>query len=251
MLTWKGPIIAHWFNSRACTGHPKNHTMGLRELSKQFFNYFRLCVVMISLGILLQCPTILWVKNIFLIANQNLLWPNFMPFTQVLPPQRRDQCLFLLFASLGSCRFWWGLSSVRSSDISCFSYGFPCRLFIILMTLLWMLLNSLMSFLYCTAQKYPQHSRWGCPTAEQRGTIPSRAWLAMLGQAMVGHLGCQGTPDSRSTCHQQDPHVPFHGTALQHLIPQYIHTAMAALSQKKNPASVLVKLHNVGDCLIL
>lgn len=46
----------------------------------------------------------------------------------------------------------------------------------------------------------------------------------------------------------QDTQVPLHGAALQHLIPQLVHTSRVAPSQVQNLAISLVELHWVGYC---
>ncbi|KAJ7417988.1 cAMP and cAMP-inhibited cGMP 3',5'-cyclic phosphodiesterase 10A [Willisornis vidua] len=57
---------------------PKSHIMCLRALSKCFLISERLGAVTTFLESLLQCPTTLWLKNLFLIPNLNLPQLSFM-----------------------------------------------------------------------------------------------------------------------------------------------------------------------------
>lgn len=65
--------------------------MFLRVLSKHFLNSTWLGAVTSSLGSLCQCPTILSLKNLFLIPNLNIPCCSFMPFSQVLLPISREK----------------------------------------------------------------------------------------------------------------------------------------------------------------
>ncbi|KAJ7419742.1 hypothetical protein WISP_52371 [Willisornis vidua] len=49
----------------------------------------------------------------------------------------------------------------------------------------------------------------------------------------------------------QDPQVPFHSTAFQHLIPQSLRISRVASSQVQNLALSFVELHIAGDCQVL
>lgn len=92
-------------------------TMCLRVLSKSLLNSGSLGVMTTSLGSLFQCLTNLRVKNLFLIPSLDLPWHNFMLFLGPYhwSPERRDECLPLLFPSWGSCRPPGGVPSVSSS----------------------------------------------------------------------------------------------------------------------------------------
>ncbi|KAJ7414310.1 hypothetical protein WISP_85052 [Willisornis vidua] len=65
---------------------------------------------------------------------------------------------------------------------------------------------------------------------------------------MAGPPGCQGAADSYSLAINQDPQVPFHGTAFQPPVLQSVRTSRLAPSQVQNLALPLVELHMVGDC---
>lgn len=111
-------------------------------------------------------------------------------------------------------------------------------------------LQYLMSFLNCGAPNCFQQLRRGHPRAEQSWTIPSLPPLAMLGLVSPGQ-GCPPWGHHIQLSTDQDPQVPFHGAALQHLIPQPVHTSRVAPSQVHSPALSLDELHWVGDCLAL
>lgn len=48
--------------------------------------------------------------------------------------------------------------------------------------------------------------------------------------------------DLRTTGHQPDPQVPFHGAALQPLVPHSVHTDRVTPTLVQNPALALPKL---------
>lgn len=54
-----------------------NHTLCPRAVAKQFWSSHRLGAVTPSLGRLLQWPSTLWAKNLFLLSNLSLHWHSF------------------------------------------------------------------------------------------------------------------------------------------------------------------------------
>ncbi|RMC12967.1 hypothetical protein DUI87_10494 [Hirundo rustica rustica] len=70
-------------------------------------------------------------------------------------------------------------------------------------------------------------------------------------QDRVGPPGCQGTMTRVQLATDQDLQIPFHGTALQHLIPQSVRTSRVVPPQVQNLTLSLVDLHLVGDCSTL
>jgi len=113
-----------------------------------------------SLGSLFQCPSILSVKNLFLISSLNLLFGISKPFPGVesLSPETINQCMLFCSPLFGRCGCQWNLPSVSSMDCanqgtSADPYVFPSRPFFIFV-------NSV-PFLYCGAWNCTQCSRWG------------------------------------------------------------------------------------------
>lgn len=81
---------------------------------------------------------------------------------------------------------------------------------------------------------------------QSRGTVSSLVWLHPRTQLAL--LAYRALLTHAQPAIDQDPHVPFHGAALQSLVPQSIHISRFAPSQAQNPAPPLVKLHTVGSC---
>lgn len=69
MLSWKRPSRIMGSTSWPCSGHPKNHTTGLRAFFQCCLISDRLCAVTTCMGNLFQCSTSFCVKNFFLILN--------------------------------------------------------------------------------------------------------------------------------------------------------------------------------------
>lgn len=80
--------------------------MCLGAVSKHLLNSSKFGTVTTSLGCLLQCPTTLPVKNLFLISSVDLSCRSLKPFPQVLlliTREKRSATAYLL-PSGGSCR---------------------------------------------------------------------------------------------------------------------------------------------------
>ena len=92
----------------------------------------------------------------------------------------------------------------------------------------------------------PAQSRAGqCPPLPGCDAVPDAP------QDRVGPPGSRALPAHVQLVIDQDPQVPFHGTALQPLIPQSVCTSRVAPSaslQVQDPALSLVEHHTVGDC---
>lgn len=101
--------------------------------------------------------------------------------------------------------------------------------------------------LFTSTQSCTQCSR--CCRTVQRGDNSSPCLVAVLGQDMVGLLGCQGTLLAHiQLAINQNPQVPFHRAVLQPLISQDVVISKTASSQVQNPRLALIKLHIVSDC---
>ncbi|KAJ7407285.1 hypothetical protein WISP_127593 [Willisornis vidua] len=80
----------------------------------------------------------------------------------------------------------------------------------------------------------PAHNIPGeaCPVQGRGGTIPSLAQLAMLclmpSRTQLALLAARALLTHIQLPIDQDPQVPCHGTAFQHLIPQCVHTSGVA-----------------------
>lgn len=109
-------------------------------------------------------------------------------------------------------------------------------------------LIAFMSFLYCSATTCPRleavPSQW---TAEQDNLLPCLAGHAGPGAPRAGMSLLAARTLLTQLVIDQDPQIPFQGTALQHLIPQSVHTSRVALSQARSPALSLFELPMVGD----
>lgn len=135
--------------------------------------------------IMRECLTTLSVMNLFLTSSRTILRCIFIPFPQILSLTTEEISLPLHFSSWGSCTLQLSSLSLLSklnkpSDFSCSSQVLLSRSFAIFVVF-WMLSNSFMSFLYCSAPNCAQCWNWGCSSAGWSERIPSSDQLAVLG----------------------------------------------------------------------
>lgn len=203
-----------------------------------------------------ECLTTLSVMNLFLTSSRTILRCIFIPFPQILSLTTEEISLPLHFSSWGSCTLQLSSLSLLSklnkpSDFSCSSQVLLSRSFAIFVVF-WMLSNSFMSFLYCSAPNCAQCWKWGCSSAGWSERIPSPDQLAVLGlinpREWLTLLAARHIIDSYETCHQSEPPVPFCRADLQLLIPLSAPVHRFDPFQVQNPGLALVKFHAVSDC---